>query len=174
MTAAAAYPISWHEAPVYARVYDAEESDAATPEHAVLEALELLHDDFAYEFEVKWDLWIPESADGDPAEATGAHLDTLWKEEARTVRVTGYGPEFDEAAYEQNGHIRVDFGTDTPFLLEEVTLDREAAQYVQRNIQKLIDFTHGVQKLGISSRLLWSESGESLAEKLIGRLQQLQ
>ncbi len=172
VTAAAAYPISWHETPVYARVYDPEEAEFAAPEHAVVEALELLHDDFAYEFEVKWDLWIPE-AGGD--QAADEIPDVLWREEPRTVRVVGYGPEFDEGAYEQNGHIRVDFGTDTPFLLEDVALDREAALHVQQNVQKLIDFTNAVQKnAGISSRLLWSESGESLAEKLIARLQHVQ
>jgi hypothetical protein len=37
-----------------------------------------------------------------------------------------------------------------------------------------VDFTNGVQQhCGISSRLLWSESGESLAQKLIARLQQV-
>jgi hypothetical protein len=90
------------------------------------------------------------------------------------VRVIGYGPEFDEGSYEQNGQIRIDFGTDTPFLQEGVDLDVEAAEYVKQNVQLLVDFTNGVQQhCGISSRLLWSESGESLAQKLIARLQQV-
>jgi hypothetical protein len=165
VTAAAVYPISWNEAPVYQRVYGEDEGDAAQPERAVAEAMELLHDDYAYEFELKWDLWVPETLGG---------LDTIWRQEPRALRVIGFGPDFDEASYEQNGHIRVDFGTDAPFLQEDVALEPEAAAHVQQNVQKLIDVTHELQKnLSVLSRLLWSESGESLAEKLIARLQRL-
>jgi hypothetical protein len=163
--AAAAYPISWTEAPAYQRIYDDDEMEAAAPEQAVPAALELLHDDFAYEFELTWELWVPEQA-GD--------LDPIWRKEPRVVRITGYGPEFDEGSYEQNGQIRIDFGVDTPFLHEDVDLDPEAAAHVKENVQLLVDFTNGVQQhCGISTRLLWSESGESLAQKLIARLQQV-
>ena len=165
VTAAAAYPISWNETPVYQRVYDEDEGEAAQPEPAIAEAMEMLHEDYAYEFEVKWDLWVPEMGGG---------LDTLWRQEPRPLRVIGFGPDFDEGSYEQNGHIRIDFGTDAPFLQEDVTLEPEAANHVQQNVQKLIDVTHAIQNnLAVSSRLLWSESGESLAEKLIARLQRL-
>jgi hypothetical protein len=165
VTAAAVYPISWNEPPVYQRVYDEDEPEAAQPESAVAEAMELLHDDCAYEFEVKWELWVSE---------TGAGLDTKWRQEPRVIRVTGFGPEFDEGSYEQNGQIRIDFGTDAPFLQEDVSLDPEAAGHVQQNVQKLISVTQAIQQnLAVSSRLLWSESGESLAEKLIARLQRL-
>jgi hypothetical protein len=163
--AAAVYPISWNEAPVYQRVYEEDEGEAAKPESAIPEALELLHDDYAYEFEVKWELWAPETVGG---------LDTLWRLEPRPLRVIGFGPDFDEGFYEQNGHVRIDFGTDVPFLQEDVALEPEAAVHVQQNVQKLIDVTQAVQNnLPVSSRLLWSESGESLAEKLIARLQRL-
>jgi hypothetical protein len=170
VTAAAVYPISWNEAPIYQRIYESTgdeelDSEAAQPERAVAEAMEMLHEDYAYEFEVKWDLWVPE---------TGGGLDTLWRQEPRALRVTGFGPEFDEGSYEQNGHVRIDFGTDAPFLQEDVTLEPEAATHVQQNVQKLIDVTQAIQNnLAVSSRLLWSESGESLAEKLIARLQRL-
>jgi hypothetical protein len=165
VSAAAVYPISWNEAPVYQRIYDEDEGDAAKPEAAVAEAMEQLHEDFAYEFEVKWNLWVAETVGG---------LDTLWREEPRPLRVTGFGPDFDEGSYEQNGHIRIDFGTDAAFLQEDVTLEPEAATHVQQNVQKLIDITQAIQNnLAVSSRLLWSESGESLAEKLIARLQRL-
>jgi hypothetical protein len=164
--AAAAYPISWNEAPVYQRIYDEEHApDAVASEarEAIAAATELLHDDFAYEFEVIWELWVPESAGG---------LEPIWKKEPRVVRIVGYGPEFDDGAYEQNGHIRIDFGPDTAFLQEEVDLDEETATHVKQNVQMLVDFTNAVQHHGgISSRLLWSESGESLAQKLIARLQ---
>jgi hypothetical protein len=125
----------------------------------------MLHEDYAYEFELTWPLWAPEVGDG---------LDPVWKLEPRVVRIVGIGPEFDEGAYEQNGQIRVDFGVDTPFLHEEIELDPETAVHVKQNVQMLVEFTNAVQKhCGISTRLLWSESGESLAEKLIARLQQV-
>lgn len=172
VTAAAVYPISWNEAPVYQRVYgttNGDEDEAAQPEPAIAEAMELLHDDYAYEFEVKWDLWVPEAGGG-----ADWQLDTIWRQEPRPLRVIGFGPDFDEGSYEQNGHIRIDLGTDVPFLQEDVTLEPEAATHVQQNVQKLIDVTHAIQNnLAVSSRLLWSESGESLAEKLIARLQRL-
>jgi len=179
VTAAAVYPISWNETPVYQRIYDLggelggvlggrfdeDESEAAQPEAAVAEALNMLHDDFAYEFETRWELWVPEIAPG---------LDTIWRQEPRSLRVLGFGPTFDDGSYEQNGHIRIDLGTDSPFLQEELDLDPETAARVQQNVQKLIDFTQAVQaNLSVSSRLLWSESGESLAEKLIARLQRV-
>jgi hypothetical protein len=165
VTGAAVYPISWNETPVYQRIYDEEDSEAAKPELAVTEAMEMLHEDYAYEFEVKWNLWAPETAGG---------LDPIWRQEPRPLRVIGFGPDFDEGSYEQNGHIRIDFGTDSAFLQENVTLEPEAATHVQQNVQKLIDVTQAIQNnLAVSSRLLWSESGESLAEKLIARLQRL-
>ena len=162
--AAAAYPISWNEAPVYQRIYEEDEADSA-PEKAVPAALESLHEDFAYEFELSWDLWTLDSE---------GELDPIWRKRPHSLRVVGYGPEFDDGAFEQNGQIRVDFGVDTPFLQEEQALDQEGAAHIRANVKLLVDFTNAVQKhCGISSRLLWSDSGESLAQKLISRLQQV-
>jgi hypothetical protein len=165
VSAAAAYPISWNESPVFQRIFDEDEDEAAVPERSVAEATEMLHDDFAYEFEAEWELWTASKV---------SDLDPVWKQEPQTVRITGFGPQFDEGSYEQNGHIRIDFGTDTTFLQDEVDLDPESAAHVQQNVQHLVDFTQAIeQNIGISSRLLWSESGENLAQKLIQRLQRL-
>lgn len=163
--AAAAYPLSWNEAPLYQRVYEKDEVQESAPERAVAAATESLHDDYAYEFEIKWDLWQAETVGG---------LDPTWKQEPVTVRVVGFGPEFDDGAYEQNGHVRVDFGLDTPFLQDEVDLDEVNAEYIKRNVQRMVDVTNAIQQnCGISSRLLWSDSGENLAQKLIARLQRV-
>jgi hypothetical protein len=163
--AAAAYPISWNEPPFYQRIYEEDEVKESAPEQAVAEATEILHDDFAYEFELKWDVWVAETVGG---------LDPVWKQEPVTVHVVGFGPQFDEGAYEQNGQVRVDFGLDTPFLLEDMELDQDGAEHVKRNVQKLVDVTNAIQEnCGISSRLLWSDSGENLAQKLIARLQRV-
>jgi hypothetical protein len=183
VAAASAYPIDWAESPIYQRIYEnqsrareleaerseASDSDASLPENAVAEATEQLHDDTAYEFETRWRLWVPEPSP--------AGLDTAWRLEPTRVRIVGFGPNFDLGSYEQNGHIRVDFGLDTPWTFEgqpEEELDEDTAKRVQQNVEKLLAFTLSVEKhCGISSRLLWTESGEPLAEKLIARLQRL-
>jgi hypothetical protein len=184
VAAASVYPINFTESPTYQRIYvnddRAEDSEASIIENAVAEATEQLHDDMAYEFEMKWKLWLPEA--GSPtaglSDIDSAALDTLWKLQPATVRILGFGPNFDDAGYEQNGHIRIDFGLDTPWVmddtLEDTELDELAQKRIQQNIEMLLAFTLSVEKhCGISSRLLWTESGEPLAEKLIARLQRL-
>ncbi|HEY1806795.1 MAG TPA: hypothetical protein VGG45_20160 [Terracidiphilus sp.] len=132
------------------------------PGQAVAEALELLHDDYAYEFQIGWNLWELETA---------PNLDARWARSPRLVRVTGYGPLFDEGAYEQDGHIRIDFGNDAPFLEEDADLDLVGARHVEENVRQLVELTAGVEKAsGATARLLWSELGESLAKRLAARL----
>ena len=142
----------------------------------------------AYEFEMRWKLWSPEvdlsypnpdidpDSDIDP-EYESAALDPLWKLQPTTVRILGFGPKFDDASFDQNGHIRIDFGLDTPWLaetLEDRQLDDIATKHIQQNVEMLLAFTLSVEKnCGISSRLLWTESGEPLAQKLIDRLQRV-
>ncbi len=226
--AAAAYPISFSEAPAYQRLYvtddraeDNQDTSASIIETAVAEATEILHDDMAYEFEMKWRLWTPDSGPGSPNYSADSaltldpagQLDTLWRPHPTTVKFLGFGPQFDDSSFEQNGHIRVDFGLDYPWVLDDedstspdeddedgeadedsssnlLAFDSasrrgrspesddgslsEAAQHIQRNVEMLLAFTLSVEKhCGISSRLLWTESGEPLAEKLIARLQRL-
>jgi hypothetical protein len=78
---------------------------------------------------------------------------------------------FDEGAYEQDGHIRIDFGPDGPFLEEDVDLDSAAARHVAENVRQLVELTGAVEKAsGATARLLWSELGESLAQRLAARL----
>ena len=216
VSAASAYPINFTEPPTYQRIYvdtaaptptnpaeiDPTASESAI-ENAVTEATEQLHDDMAYEFEMRWQLWaledpnagfsrlnlrpnlqedpLPNDHDSDFDEPTLADPDTPWKLRTHTVRVLGFGPRFDVAGYEQNGHLLVDFGLDAPWVpnqptegLEDEPLDEEAQIHIQQNVEKLLAFTLLVEKhCGISSRLLWTESGEPLAEKLIARLQRV-
>jgi hypothetical protein len=167
---ATVWPISWNESPVFQQIYGRRAGAAggasaelgAEPRAAVEEALEILHDDYAYEFEIGWSLWELETGEG---------LDPRWVRGPRMVRVTGYGPLFDEGAYETDGHMRIDFGTDTPFLEEDLELDSVAARHVEENVRQLVELTAAVEKAsGASARLLWSELGESLAQRLAARL----
>jgi len=169
---ATVWPVSWSEPPVLQHVYgrrigapsgpDAPGALGAEPRRAVEEALELLHEDYAYEFQIGWSLWEIE---------TSSSLAARWAREPRLVRVTGYGPLFDDGAYEQDGHIRIDFGPDGPFLEEGVELDSVAARHVEENVRQLVALTAAVEKAsGATARLLWSELGESLAQRLAARL----
>ncbi len=129
------------------------------------ESLELLHDDYAYEFQIGWSLWESETR-----RALAVSMQR-WAREPRLVRVTGYGPLFDEGAYEADGHIRLDFGSDGPFLEEDLELDSVAARHVEENVRQLVELTAAVEKeSGATARLLWSELGESLAQRLAARL----
>ena len=180
VSASAAIPVDFSEPPVYQRVFvldkrsedDSPDVADSLIENAVPEAMEILHKDTAYEFEMKWQLWSYEAGVGG--------LDGTWKRIPHTVKVIAFGPEFDDATYEENGHIRVDFGLDTPWIFDEEELweDAEsradAAKYIKENIEMLLAFTLSVEKhCHIENRLLWTESGEPLAEKLIARLQRL-
>jgi hypothetical protein len=241
---ATVWPVSWNETPVFERVYGrlAGEQMAggrllgapvpgqlpgAEPRQAVEEAMELLHEDYAYEFQIGWNLWELETGpeaqravggrtqDSGPKATTGPHsthppdggfaqgglstsfaaqnaansaqddnprtdgqddskqgkLDARWARGPRLVRVTGYGPLFDEGTYEQDGHIRIDFGSDAPFLEEDVDLSEVGARHVAENVRQLVELTAGVEKAsGATARLLWSELGESLAQRLAARL----
>jgi hypothetical protein len=207
VAAASAYPIDFTESPTYQRIYVTDDRAAETPDtlaaaidSAVAEATEQLHDDMAYEFEMKWNLWFPEAkAPGEEAPVPEdledsfqdiaprkrpipfpskpgeeKTMDAGWKRYPTSVRIIGFGPAFDQAGFDQNGHIRVDFGLDTPWVLEDEDLDQTATRHIQQNVEMLLAFTLLVEKhCGISSRLLWTESGEPLAEKLIARLQRL-
>jgi hypothetical protein len=165
VTAASVYPLDWQQPASFHRVSNFDPEEITTLEMAVEEATELLHEDCAYEFELRWKLWYPES-DG--------ILDPIWKEEMRPVRIVGLGPKFDEGIYEQDGHIRVDLGSDAPFLCEDISLDEEGQLHVQQNVEQLVAFTTAVEKnCGVETRLLWSESEDTLAQKLIARLQKL-
>jgi hypothetical protein len=194
---ATVWPVSWSETPIFQQVYgrrssrgqgpDATGELGAEPRFAVEEALALLHDDYAYEFQIGWSLWTLEVLPGNAgpllqaqgglsiplhsAQDDSASLDARWVREPRLVRVTGYGPLFDDGAYEADGHIRVDFGSDAPFLEEGVELDSVAARHVEQNVRQLVELTAAIEKAsGATARLLWSELGESLAQRLAARL----
>jgi hypothetical protein len=155
----AVHPVSWSEATVLERRFPAG-IDAG---QATLIAAELVHDDFAYVFEAYWDLWAPDAASGN------------WVLEPAAVKFIVQGELFDEGAYQQTGHIEVDFGLDSYFLQPETALSEQTRDKIRENVAKLVEFSKNVEKnSGSSARLLWSESEESLAQKLIARLQKVQ
>jgi hypothetical protein len=179
---ATVWPINWTETPIFQHVWGrggTTQGQGAEPRLAVAETLDLLHEDYAYEFQIGWSLWELDFQEAGPSTSpslrSGSAQDDnqigRWVREPRLVRVTGFGPLFDEGAYEQDGHIRVDFGTDTPFLEEDADLDTVGARHVEENVRQLVELTGAVEKAsGATARLLWSELGESLAQRLAARL----
>ena len=98
-----------------------------------------------------------------------------WTLRPSPVKFLVHGVEFDDGVYQQEGHVQVDLGLDSPFLQEDVALTTEAELRVRANVQKLVEFTGKVEKnSGANARLLWSESEQNFAQKLIARLQKVQ
>ncbi len=158
VTYVALHPVSWNEPTILERRFD----PGIPPEEAAGIAGDLVHDDYAYIFEAYWDLWTPPE--------TGEK----WILTPSRVRVIAQGLEFDEGTAAETGHIQIDFGLDTPFLHEELSLTQETEEKVRANVHKLVEFTAKVEKnAGATGRLLWSESEENLAQKLIARLQKV-
>ncbi len=154
----ALHPVSWGEATILERRFE----PGASPEAAVLVASELLHDDYAYVFEAAWDLAIPDQK-------------KQWQPQPANVRFIARAPGFDGGAWEQEGHIQVDFGLDSHFLQEDVALTMEAEEHVRANVRQLVEFTTKAEKgSGASGRLLWSESDDNFAHRLVSRLQRVQ
>ena len=155
----AVHPVSWSEPTVLEQRF----RPGVKPEEAILLAADLLYEDHAYEFEAYWDLWVP-SSDGEQ-----------WTMQPSLVRFLVHGAEFDEGFFREAGHVEVDFGLDAPFLHEGVALTADVEEKVRANVQKLVEFvTHVEKSSGATGRLLWSESEENLAQKLIARLQKVQ
>jgi hypothetical protein len=155
----AVHPISWTEATILEQRY----RPGISPEDAATVAAGLPHGDYAYVFELNWDLWTPR-----PPEAE-------WVLQPSLVRLIVRADEFEDGEAETEGDVQVDFGLDTPFLHEELQLSPELEVRVKNNVQKLVDFTTAAEKnSGAKARLLWSESEENLAQKLVSRLQRVQ
>jgi hypothetical protein len=159
ITYASVQPVSWNEMSVLERRF----SPGIPPEEALVLAADLMHDDYAYIFEAYWELWTPD-AGGDQ-----------WNLIPSLVKFIVQGEEFDDGIYQESGHIEADFGLDSPFLQENIKLTDEAQAKVRENVGKLVEFTMKAEKnTRASGRLLWSESDENLAQKLIARLQKVQ
>jgi hypothetical protein len=159
VTYAAIQPVSWSEPTILERRF----VPGVPAEDAVGVVAELLHDDYAYILEAYWDLWTP--TEGSPE----------WILQPSLIRLVAHGMEFEERAGEEAGHIQIDFGLDSSFLHEEIEFTSAAEGNIRSNVQKLVELTAKVEKnSGATGRLLWSESEENLAQKLIARLQRVQ
>ena len=155
------HPVAWSEPTVLERRFN----PGISPEEAADLAGEFAHDDFAFVFEAFWDLWVPSDDE---------HGDS-WVQRPVAVRFLLHGSQFDDGIYSEDGHIEVDFGLDTSFVYEGTRISSAIETHLRSNIAKLVAFSSAVEKnCVISGRVLWSESEENLAQKLIAKLQQTQ
>lgn len=159
ITYLAVHPVSWNEPTILERRF----RPGISVEEAVVIASDLLHEDYAYEFEAYWDLCL--------LSENGAQ----WIPRPSLVKFIARGTEFDDQAAQKEGDIQIDFGVDSAFLQEQVELTAKAESSVRTNVQKLIEFIKKIEKgPGTRARLLWTESEENFAQKLIARLQRVQ
>lgn len=155
------HPVAWTEPTVLERRFD----PGVSPEEAADLATEFVHDDFAFVFEAFWDLWVPNEGEGGES----------WVQRPSAVKFLVHGVQFDDGIYTDDGHIEVDFGLDSSFIHETQRLSPAAQENLRNNIAKLVAFSNAVERhCAVSGRVLWSESDENLAQKLIARLQQTQ
>ncbi len=155
----AVQPVSWNEASVLERRF----SPGIPPQEAMVIAADLIHDDYAYVFEVFWDLWIRDESAPD------------WHLAPTLARIIAQGEEFEDGTFNETGHIQIDLGLDSLFVPDDVGLSEENQAKVRDNVKKLIEFTGRVQlNTRATSRRLWSESEATLAQKLIAGLQRVQ
>lgn len=150
-------PVSWNEPSVLERRF----SPGISSEEAMLIAGDLIHDDYAYVFKAYWDLWIPDNG--------------KWQLLPSQVTFTVQGEDFEEGTHQETGDVLIEFGLDSLFVREDVALNDETQAKMRNNVLSLIEFTKNIEtKTRATSRRLWSESDENLAQKLIARLQKVQ
>jgi hypothetical protein len=98
-----------------------------------------------------------------------------WIQQPSRVSFFVRSTQFDEGSYQQEGQIQIDLGLDAPFLQEGMELTPETERRIRTNVAKLVDFTSKIEKnSGANTRLLWSESEDNFAQKLIAQLQKVQ
>jgi len=153
------HPVAWSEPTVLERRFD----PGISPEEAAELAQEFAQDDYALVLEGFWDLWVPNEDEHGEA----------WVQRPSAVEFLVHGVAFEEGTYTEDGHIQVDFGLDAPFLFEGLRLTKDNEMRIRTNVAKLVNFSAAVERhCAISGRVLWSESEDNLAQKLIAKLQQ--
>ncbi|MGB2888013.1 MAG: hypothetical protein WBC04_09970 [Candidatus Acidiferrales bacterium] len=143
---------------------------------------ESLHADSAYETEAYWDLWVYDA--------------TLskWQLVPQPLGIFCYGEDYDDATWQENGHVQVDIGfehlftghagllgfrrdraaqpqhpAEADFLaaMAEPTRLEEYQDKTRANIRKLLDWTQRLETRVPTERLrLWSEGEENFEARL--------
>ena len=155
---AAVHPVDWSEQTIMEQRF----LPPVLPNDLPAALSEFTEPDYALALEAYWDLWSPEER-GE------------WTLRPSRVDFLVNGLEFDDGAFRDRGHIEIDFGLDFPFLYEERDLSPADEERVKANVAKLVEFTQKLEKTaGLRGRVLWSESDENMAQKMVARMQKVQ
>ena len=138
------YAVGYAEAPIEEHLFENE----ATAADIIGACRDYENADCAYELKTYWELWRLDGGN--------------WKLAPAPVTMTCYAPLFPSEMGEQ---LRVDFGPEDQFLPPGA--DAAARRAASSNIQSLLTLADAVQHtVRLDKRLLWSEDGENLAERL--------
>jgi hypothetical protein len=139
------HALSFREPPLYEEWFD----QAPEPNELARIAEGFLHEDTAFCWETRWDLW---QWDGD------------WSLKPSIATLECYGPLFERALGE---HFRVDAGSDQLYLPCDKS---DLLRPVQSNIRSILHLASDIgEAIAAERHLLWSENGDSFA----GRLQEM-
>jgi hypothetical protein len=128
------------------------EGDVAAAE-VIAAAREFENPDCAYQVEAYWDLLQHERD---------------WELAPSAVTLTCFGPEF---ASDQGEQLLLQLGHDSLFLPESEA--PAGFRAIQSNIRSLLHLASDLEEaLPVERRMLWSESGENLAEQLAEMLEE--
>jgi len=149
-------PVSVHDRAASLRVFAMEliepalierHFEEAQVDEIILAARDFDNPDYAYEVDLRWDLW--------------EKLDT-WKLTPNQVRVIAFGPEFPS---DMGEHLLIDFGQEYLYLPGENEKPNWTA--LRSNIRSVLRLVSDCEEaLPIAKRLLWSDSGEDLADRI--------
>ena len=143
-------PVSWAEPPVL----ESPMNPPVEPAEVIRRAKEFQTADCAIQLETFWELWQFNE------QTTG------WELMPTRVSLICFGPRFED---ELEDNLRIDFGVDSNFLPQPERPD--SIRMMQSNIRSLLHLTAELDKaLNPQNRRLWTESGESFVEKLMGTL----
>ena len=143
--------LQYSEPPVFEHAY----APPVNMDEVLAAARELGSADSCFRLETFWDLW---------------QYDDDWKLLPARVALCCFGPGF-ENDLGDNLHVDlgVEFGIDTHFLPQPDLPDNY--RMTQSNIKSLLKLVHDADnRLNVSRRQLWTESGENFAEKLQAEL----
>jgi len=117
------------------------------PADMISSAREFMHDDCVCETDAAWDLF---------------QYDGEWKLAPAAVTLSCFGPQFEN---ETGDHLRIDFGNDARFLPDARI--EGGIKMGESNLKSLVHLIHEIERiLPLERRQLWSESGESPAERI--------
>lgn len=137
--------ISAGEPPLLERLYGEGELDI---QELIEVCREFEHDDSAYIVEGWWEQFH--------------HTENGWELKPSSVTLTCFGPAYENEA---GDHLRIIVGAESSFVPDAAVAGSERAAH--SNIAGLIRLAREIEaSLPIERKRLWSESGESLAERL--------